>query len=188
MKKLVIMPLIILSLAGGASAGTGRTADIAALFEQPMLLTSAGQNAELQIAGVLAKRAGLTYTISKLAGPRELEGMKTLVVVLGASMKGLGAAGLDMGKEKERIAELLGACRKSRVSVLCLHLGGESRRGPQTDELIAACLPAAAAAVVVKSGNADKLFSKILAEKAIPLIEIDKAADALEPLKRLFKD
>ncbi len=187
MKKLIILLLVVLSRPEVAPAAAGQTAEPAALFEQPVLMTSAGQNAELQIAAVLAKRAGLTYTVSKLAGPRDLQGNKTLVLVLGASLKGLGAAGLDMAKEKERVAGLLEACRKNRIPILCLHLGGESRRGQQTDELIKACLPSAAAAVAVKSGNSDKLFSHLLKEKSIPLIEIDKAADALEPLKKLFK-
>jgi hypothetical protein len=113
--------------------------------------------------------------------------MKTLVLVLGASMKGLGSAGLDLAKEKDRVASLLAACRKNKIPILCLHLGGDVRRGEQTDEFIAAFLPSAAAAVVVKSGNADKVFSKICDEKKIPLIEVDKAADALESLKKLFK-
>lgn len=187
MNKLSMAASIILAVAAAATLSAGQAAETAALFEQPLLLTSAGQNAELQIAGVLAKRAGLTYKISKLALPQELQGMKTLVLVLGASMKGLGSAGLDLAKEKDRVASLLAACRKNKIPILCLHLGGDVRRGEQTDEFIAAFLPSAAAAVVVKSGNADKVFSKICDEKKIPLIEVDKAADALESLKKLFK-
>jgi hypothetical protein len=187
MNKPSLVETIFLAAAAATILSAGQIPITPAFFEQPLLLTSAGQNAELQIAGVLAKRAGLTYTISKLALPQNLQGAKTLVLVLGASMKGLGSAGLDLVKEKDRVASLLLACRKGKIPVLCLHLGGESRRGEQTDELVADFLPSAATAVVVKSGNADKLFSKICAEKNIPLIEIEKAADCLEPLKKLFK-
>src|SRR4030042_2091354 len=77
------------------------------IFEQPLLITSAGQNAEVQIAAVLAKRAGLNYTLSKQATAADLESMKTLVLVLGTSLKGLGAAGLDVDTERERVSALL---------------------------------------------------------------------------------
>jgi hypothetical protein len=157
------------------------------LFEQPLLITSAGQNAEVQIAAVLAKRAGLNYTLSKLAGPQDLANVKTLVIVLGASLKGLGAAGLDMDKENERLSALLAEAQKNRLPILGLHLGGEVRRGGQTDELIARILPLARLAIVVKSGNADGLFTKVCGANNIPLIEVEKTVDAQIPLHRAFR-
>jgi hypothetical protein len=68
-----------------------------------------------------------------------------------------------------------------------MHLGGEQRRGELTDEMIHEYLPHAKMAVVVKSGNKDGLFSKICKEKNIPLIEVEKTLDAVEPLKSIFK-
>lgn len=156
------------------------------VFEQPLLITSAGQNAEVQIAAVLAKRAGLDFRLSKLAGPGDLEGAKTLVLVLGASLKGLGAAGLDIDREKARVSELVAEARKRGIPLLCLHLGGATRRGPQTDELMAEILPLARLAVVVKSGNADGFFTEICRAKNIPLVEVDKSSEAVEPLKSAF--
>jgi hypothetical protein len=157
------------------------------VFEQPLLITSAGQSAEVQLASVLAKRAGLTYTLSKVATSKDLENIKTLVLVLGTSLKGLGAAGLDTAKEKARVLLLLKEAQKKNIPLLCLHLGGESRRGQLTDEMIKDFLPFAKMAIVVKSGNKDGIFSKICKEKNIPLIEVEKTVDALEPLKQAFK-
>jgi Domain of unknown function (DUF6305) len=157
------------------------------VFEQPLLITSAGQNAEVQIAAVLAKRAGLNYTLAKQATAADLENMKTLVLVLGASLKGLGAAGLDLDKERERVMGLTAAAQKMQLQVLCLHLGGETRRGQQTDELIKEVLPLAKLLIVVKSGNADGLFTKICQAKGIPLVEVEKTADAQAPLQAAFK-
>jgi hypothetical protein len=139
------------------------------------------------MAAVLAKRAGLNYTLSKLAAAKDLENMKTLALVLGASLKGLGAAGLDMDKEKARIRALIAAAQKANIPVLCLHLGGEGRRGAQTDELIAEILPLARMAIVVKSGNADGIFTRLCRSKNIPLIEVEKTAEAIAPLKNAFK-
>jgi len=161
--------------------------EVEAVFEQPLLITSAGQNAEVQIVAILAKRAGLEYSLSKLATAKDLGNMKTLALVLGTSLKGLGAAGLDMNKERDRVKALVAEAQKRNIPLLCLHLGGETRRGQQTDELIADFLPLAKMAIVVKSGNSDGIFTKICQEKNIPLTEVEKIADALVPLQKAFK-
>lgn len=159
-----------------------------AVFEQPMLITSAGQSSgDAQIALQLTKRAGLAAVLSKSGTGKDLENQKTLVLVLGASMKGLGAAGLDTNKEKERIRELVAQAKKKGVPILAMHLGGGQRRGELTDEIVNEFLPSAKTAIILKSGNADGLFTKICKDKAIPLIEIDKSLDAVEPLKKIFK-
>jgi len=159
----------------------------AGIFEQPMLITSAGQNAEVQIAAVLAKRSGLAYTLSKQATAADLENMKTLVLILGTSLKGLGAAGLDMDKERDRVMALIAAAQKAQVPLLCLHLGGEARRGPQSDDLIAEIIPLAKLLVVVKSGNGDGFFTKLCQSKNVPLVEVEKLVDAQVPLQKAFK-
>ncbi len=158
-----------------------------ALFDQPLLITSAGQGAEVRVVQVLAKRAGLDSQFNNTAESQDLENIKTLIIVLGVSMKGLGAAGLDKDKEKERVSRLIEEAGKIRIPLLCLHLGGEARRGQLSDEFITAFLPLAKMAIVVKSGNKDGLFNKICQENNIPLIEVEKTVDILEPLKKSFR-
>jgi len=72
------------------------------------------------------------------------------------------------------------------MPVLCLHLGGEQRRGELTDEMIKEFLPSARMAIVVASGDKDGLFARICREKAIPLKIVEKTLDAVEPLKAAF--
>lgn len=167
--------------------GRAEEIEALALFEQPILITSAGQSAEVQLASVLAKKAGLSFTLSKLAKPEELENMKTLALVLGVSLKGLGAAGLDAEEEKKRVQSLIEEAKKRTIPLLCLHLGGEARRGQVSDEIITTFLPYAQMAIVVKSGNKDGLFSRICQEKNITLIEVEKTIEALQPFKQAFK-
>ena len=88
------------------------------LFEQPVLITSAGQSADVQIASVLARKAGLQSTLVKAAAAKDLAQVKSLVLVLGASLKGLGAAGLDTAKEKDRVDALLAEAKAKGVPVL----------------------------------------------------------------------
>jgi len=168
-------------LATAAGAGEGP------VFEPPLLITSAGQSPDVQLAVILAKRAGIEHTLSKLAVAKDLEGAKALGLVVGASLKGLGAAGIDTAKEKARVEALLAEAARKGIPVLFLHLGGDQRRGELTDSMVSAYLPAAKMAVIVKSADSDGLFSKICKERGIPLVAVEKTADAAEVLKGAFK-
>lgn len=186
MKKIILFALFFSVLVFGLSSQEKKE-DIAIKFEQPILITSAGQSAEVQLASVLAKRSGLDYSLSKTATAKDLQNIKTLVLVLGASMKGLGAAGLDMAREKERVNMLIKGAQEKNIPIICMHLGGESRRGKLSDETIIDFLPYAKMAIIVKSGNKDSLFDNICKENKIHLIEVDKTIDALGPLKNAFQ-
>jgi len=183
--KKTILSFLLACFAVASHSSTKQ--DAKTLFEQPALITSAGQSADGLQASVLAKRAELRAELVKFASGKDLENRKTLILVLGASMKGLGAAGIDTNKEKERIAQLLAEAKKKNIPLLCLHIGGEARRGQLTDEMIGDYLPSAQAAIVVKSGNKDGIFTKICKDKHIPLIEVDKVLDVVGPLKAAFK-
>ncbi len=174
---------LALSIVPAAGAVTGENP----VFEPPLLITSAGQSPDVQLAVVLAKRAGIEHTLAKLATARDFGGAKTLGIVVGASLKGLGAAGIDTAKEKERVKGLVAEAAKRSIPVLFLHLGGDQRRGELTDAMVAEYLPAAKMAVIVKSADADGLFSGICKERGIPLVAVEKTADAAEVLKGAFK-
>jgi hypothetical protein len=178
MKKISVLAALAGLLAGATAAPPA--------FEIPLLLTSAGQSADVSLAAALARKAELPATLAKAAEGKDLAGYKTLVLVLGTSMKGLGAAGLDTAKEKDRVRALLAAAKSLSIPVLCLHLGGEQRRGELTDEMIKEFLPSAKMAIVVASGDKDGIFARICREKGIPLKVVEKTLDAVEPLKAAF--
>ena len=122
MRTTALIALIILTCFAPAAA----LAQTVPTFEGPVLITSAGQSGDAPIASVLFKRAEIGATFEKLATAKNLEGQKTLVLVLGASMKGLGAAGLDAAKELEPISSLIAEAKKKGISILRMHVGGEA--------------------------------------------------------------
>lgn len=165
------------------------TAAPPATFARPGVLSSIGQSSDIAVAKVLLNtKAKLGLEVKPLAQPADLAGMKTLVVVIGASSKGLGAAGLDMGKEIERTKALLQAARAQGVRVLALHTGGESRRGKTTNNLIRLVVPEADYVVVVASGNKDKIFQAAAAPHNVPVVEVDSLAAAGDAVSALFKE
>ena len=77
---------------------------------------------------VLADRAGVENVFDATATPEALEGAGSLIVVIGASMKGLGAAGINIEDEFARIRSLLSRAQELNIPVIAARVEG----GPTT--------------------------------------------------------
>jgi hypothetical protein len=184
--SLVRRTVLLGTLALAFVVGPVRAADVT--FTGPGLLTSIGQSSDVAIVKVLLNtQLKLNLDYKPIAQPSDLAGVKTLVVVLGASTKGLGAVGLDMDKETARTKALLKAARDQGVKIIAMHTGGESRRGKTSNDLIALVVPEADYAVVVASGNKDKLFNQLAGKRGIPVVEVEKISAAGEAVKAVYK-
>jgi len=175
-------------LAAGLTLCAVSAASAQAVFQGPGIITSAGQSSDVAIVKVMLNtqlKLGLEY--KPLAQPADLAGMKTLVVSVGASTKGLGAAGLDMDKEMARTTALVQAAKAAGIRILVMHTGGEARRGKTSNDLIQIVAPEADYIVVVEAGNKDKLFNKLAAARNVPVAEVAKMADAGGAVKAVFK-
>ncbi|MFH0990695.1 MAG: DUF6305 family protein [bacterium] len=161
-------------------------AQLKAKFEQPVLVTSAGQSADVTIAGMLFKRAKIVANTVPMAKVGDLDGVKTLVIVAGFSSKGLGAAGISREQELARVKSILATAKEKKIKILTLHLGGKARRGNQSDDFNALAAEASIHLIIVKQGDEDQFFSKIAGEKKIPIDLVDKIADAMTPLGKIF--
>lgn len=182
------MSRLITAFAIGTMLAFAPAASAQVVFETPGLITSAGQSSDVAIVKVMLNtqlKLGLDY--KPLAQPADLAGMKTLVVSVGASTKGLGAAGLDMDKEIARTTALLKAAKAAGVKVLVMHTGGEARRGKTSNDLIRVVMPQADYVVVVAAGNKDKLFTTLGAKQSVPVMEVAKVAEAGNAVRAVFK-
>jgi hypothetical protein len=70
--------------------------------EFPIAMTNPGQSPEIAIVDLLAKRANIEIISEHFLKPEQLEGMKTLIIIIGGSGKGLGSAGVDLQAEVNR--------------------------------------------------------------------------------------
>ena len=77
-------------------------------LEKPIFVTSCGQSPDYGVVDLLGRRrAGLEITADPTAEPGDIVGFKTLIMVIGGSGKGLGAAGIDIPEELKRVEELI---------------------------------------------------------------------------------
>ncbi len=154
------------------------------VFEQPILVTSAGQSVDIKLAGVLLSRLKIEFVIIEDATSANLKEFKTLLMVPGYSSKGLGAAGVSRSDEFDRVTELLAGAAKAEIPVLALHLGGKARRGVQSDDFNKAVVEASGLAIVVAQGDEDGFFTDICKTSEIPLEVVKIMANAMEPLEK----
>jgi hypothetical protein len=153
--------------------------------EAPVLITSCGQSPDAKIVSILAKRIGLEHTYDMAAKAEQLGKYKTLIVVIGGSGKGLGAAGIDVPDEQERVDKILARAREMNIFILGMHIGGEERRGPVSANFV----PYAAEVdylIVKEDGNQDGYFTKLAADNKIPLYTIQKSMEVADLLKQIF--
>lgn len=170
-----------------SSSGSGELTGLTEAFaEAPILLTTGGQSADYQMVGTLMKNLGMDYTMDNKATSAELGDAKTLIVVVGGSSKGLGAAGIDADQELARTDALLKKADELGITVVAMHTGGSARRGTLSDSFITPSFAAADVAVVVAEGDGDGLMSGILAGNSTPSAYVEQVADCIATLKTLF--
>ena len=113
--------------------------------------------------------------------------LQTLIVVVGGSSKGLGAAGIDADGELARLAELIDGAKSAGLSVIAMHTGGEARRGELSDKFITPIFEKADYAIVVAAGDEDGLMAGICANAGIPMDSIASISEVTTVLPAAFK-
>lgn len=155
--------------------------------EVPVAMTAPGQSPEIAIVNLLARRMNLELKSEPFLKPEELEGFKTLIIIIGGSGKGLGAAGVDIEEEVKRAKNLIAVCREKEIKIIGMHLGGETRRGANSQIMIELVTPMCNYVVIREDGNKDGIFTKICSENKIVLTEIEKTLQVTDVLKALFQ-
>ncbi len=163
--------------AAGQSAYTARL---------PMAITSCGQSADALTVSLLSKRMRLEHTFEPVLKPETLAKVRTLVIVVGGSLKGLGEAGTDEKRELARVGALLPKARRAGVAVIAVHVGGAARRGPVSDRFIELVIGQADFIIVTEAGNQDGLFTKVSRARSVPVVIVAQPAEVGRELKALF--
>ena len=189
----VVLLLALFILAGRSAPAWAQAA--APKAQAPVLVTSCGQSPGPLKLTVFLKRLGIAYDYKTDATDKDIASKKykTVIVVTGASLKGMGAAGVSMKDELTRTAALIDAAKKGGVMVIGAHIEGMARRsqgadaGDNSDEQsIDAVCPKSQALLIRKDGDEDGRFTAIAKKQNIPMITFEKNLEIEGVLKTLF--
>jgi hypothetical protein len=190
----VFFLILLLLLAAFAVAAPQQKASV------PVLLTSCGQSPGPTRFDIFLKKLKLDYVYNMQATAADLTAksktgapFKSIIIVTGASLKGMGAAGVSISDEISRIKALIAEAKRQNIKVIGSHVEGMARRaqgaapGDNSDEIsIDAVCPLASLLIIKKEGDEDGRFTTISKDKNIPMISFDKNMDLENVLKDLF--
>ncbi len=150
-------------------------------------LTTVGQS-DTNIVGNVLNKSGATgaYSLKAMLRANEVEEGSVVLLTLGSSSKGLGAAGVDEAHEKARAAEFAAAAKAGKITLILFHVGGTTRRGTSSDPIIEAAFPGSAACFVVAEGNTDKFFTNLASSNNVKLYSVEKTLGLVDYAKGLF--
>jgi hypothetical protein len=169
--------------------------------EVPILLTSCGQSPGPTMVRLFLNRLGLEHELLEQATAQDLidrrEGgapFKSVIILTGASLKGMGAAGTSIREELFRTEALIEEARNQGLTIIGAHVEGMDRRaqgaaaGDNSDEQsIDAVMPFADVLVVRADGNEDRRFTVLSQEHGIPLVLFEKNMEMGDAFGSLFQ-
>jgi hypothetical protein len=173
---------------------------VAQTAAEPVLLTSCGQSPGPVRLKIFLQKNNIVFDYSLQAKAADLvtkqkEGKpyKSIIIVTGASLKGMGAAGVSMDDELTRTKALIAEAKKQGIKVIGSHIEGMARRsqgassGDNTDEQsIDAVCNVCDLMIVKKEGDSDGRFTTISKGKNIPLILFDMNTEIEGVLKKVY--
>jgi hypothetical protein len=154
---------------------------------EPALITCAGQSSDVLMAKILAGKANLNFMFDKNAKAEQVDSVESVIVVAGGSVKGMGAAGIDKEQEYNRVDEIIAKAKKLNKKVICVHVGGKSRRGKLSDYFNKLVAENSDMIIVVKDGDSeDNYFSNIAKEKNVPIEIPEKILNITNIFKKVY--
>jgi hypothetical protein len=167
---------------------------------QPVMLTSCGQSPGPVRLRIFMQRLSLDFEYKEMATAQDLIDAKSagkpfqsVIIVTGASLKGMGAAGVSVDDELRRTAALIAEAKKQGMKVIGAHIEGMARRsagasaGDNSDELsIDAVIPNSDMMIIKNEGDSDGRFTTISKGKSIPMFGFELNNDITTVLEQIF--
>jgi len=182
-----VLPIILILTFILSMPSSSRSDSKIPKLQLPILTTSAGQSADINTLNVVLEEAEIQYdycdvpTVDLIKKGVGLEGAtskagfhvetyinlakfpkgtpyQTVIIAIGASLKGMGASGLTVDTEAKRLKSIIEFCKTNKINVVAVHMGGGSKRGaPGSDNerMIDAVAPFANYIMAVADSNKD---------------------------------
>jgi hypothetical protein len=178
----IIFVIALISYAGESNKESIPTGEL------PLLITTAGQSPGGMTVSVICKRNSVDHDYLNLATVEDLTAnhYNTLIITMGTSGKGMGAAGIDIDDELDRIEKIIEEAKRQNIFIIGMHIEVEARRGGHCEKTIDLVAPLVDYLIVRSDGNQDGRFDRIAEEKNIPTTIIDGTIELNDLLKKIF--
>lgn len=166
------------------------------VVQPPMVVTTLGQSPGALMFRLVCVRNQIACVQEDLLTAEQLAEMaagenapKTLVITTGTSLKGMGAAGIDMNFEVKRVEALISKAKELGMTIIGAHIEGMARRVDSTDEKsINTVMPKSDLILVIEDSDSDGFFTNFSKETGIPLVKVKESLEIGPALKKLFQE
>jgi hypothetical protein len=187
MKKITWILFVSLLIGLCITAAFAYTGTSPIKAQSPILITTAGQGPGGEFVDVLIKRSRITPSrLAATAGVNFLQDQRTLIIVLSSSLKGMGAAGVSINQELERINSLIAKAKMMGMTIIGCHIEGQARRGGYDEDIINQLAPKMNYLIVRNDGNTDGIFDRIAQRNKIPITYIEKTSELSQIFSEMF--
>ncbi|HPK87715.1 MAG TPA: DUF6305 family protein [Atribacterota bacterium] len=163
-------------------------------LETPLIVTTCGQSPGALMIWVLCKQIKLPCQREDLLKAEDLKAKaeegdpyKTLIITTGTSMKGMGAAGVDIDFELARIKSVIEEAKEEGIVIVGAHIEGMARRVDSTDAAsIELVIPQSNLLLIREDSNEDSYFTKAAENLSVPIITFKETLNLVDVFKELF--
>jgi hypothetical protein len=158
-----------------------------AIGTETVLITSAGQSTDAYLVKDVANKLMIHNFFMPQAVEPDLEGINTVVFVVGSSEFGEKLHGITYGNEKKRVDSLLKSLKKNKVTIITMYLGGQQRRNKKTEALLEMTCKESQYLISTVSADQDNYLSDLCSEYKVPLTLVRHVKDIAEPFVSIFR-
>jgi sugar/nucleoside kinase (ribokinase family) len=112
-----------------------------------------------------------------------------MLVVIGSSAKGLGASGITIDDEIDRLNRMIKKAKELGIQIVAAQIEGKARRdreGGPNERSIDAIAPYADYIIIKDDADFDGKFTKISQENNIPMTVIEDTVEFTEVIKAMY--
>ena len=197
MRKKFLLAVLVLLVVLSAQAFAAISGDPIKNYDLPMLITNAGQGPGGKLARLLVSQTKTIILDTEYFYESEPERPELvtrkyscLMVIIGSTDKGLGASGITIEDEIQRLQRVVEVCKEINLPIVAVLLEQDKRASGIPTNANERCIdlicPNAEWMIVVKRGNSDGRFDEIKAKYNIPLTIIDSQSDFIALAKKIF--
>jgi len=151
------------------------------------LITSAGQSTDSYILNDISNKLLIHSYFMPQAKVTDLDGISSIVFVVGYSSIGEKLGGISYENEKSRIAGLLKKALEKKLSIITVYIGGNEHRDIKSDELLSLIVPKSNYLIGTKDADYDGFLSSLAKRSTIPLTLTNGVNNLSEPFASAYR-
>jgi hypothetical protein len=157
------------------------------IAKEYVLITSAGQSTDSYILNDISNKLMIHSYFMPQANTTDLDGINSIVFVVGYSSLGEKLSGISYENEKSRINELLKKAAEKKLTVISVYIGGKERRDIKSDELLNLIVPKSNYLIATKDADYDGFLSILAKKSSIPLTLTNGVNNLSEPFASAYR-